>query len=80
LALDVLLPANPSSNIAISFLFCIINFNYKMASNLAVQLTAPNGRQYTQPTGLFINNEWVASSDGKKISSINPTYDLPRIR
>jgi aldehyde dehydrogenase (NAD(P)+) len=46
-----------------------------MASNLAVQLTAPNGRQYTQPTGLFINNEWVASSDGKKITSINPTYE-----
>ncbi|CRG88305.1 aldehyde dehydrogenase (NAD(P)+) [Talaromyces islandicus] len=46
-----------------------------MASNLAVQLTAPNGRQYTQPTGLFINNEWVASADGKTISSINPTTE-----
>ena len=43
-------------------------------SDLTVELTAPNGRKYTQPTGLFINNEWVKSSDGKKIVSINPTY------
>lgn len=43
-------------------------------SDLHVELTAPNGTKYAQPTGLFINNEWVKSSDGKKISSINPTY------
>jgi aldehyde dehydrogenase (NAD(P)+) len=43
-------------------------------SDLHVELTAPNGRKYTQPTGLFINNEWVKSSDGKQIISINPTY------
>ncbi|KAH8794779.1 aldehyde dehydrogenase-like protein [Hyaloscypha finlandica] len=42
-------------------------------SDLSIELTAPNGRKYTQPTGLFINNEWVKSSDGKKITSINPT-------
>ncbi|WPG97516.1 retinal dehydrogenase 2 [Acrodontium crateriforme] len=42
-------------------------------SDLAVQLTAPNGRVYSQPIGLFINNEWVASSKGDKIASINPT-------
>ncbi|KAI7286888.1 retinal dehydrogenase 2 [Hortaea werneckii] len=42
-------------------------------SDLAVELTAPNGNKYTQPTGLFINNEWVASSKGNKITSINPT-------
>ncbi|RMY90234.1 hypothetical protein D0861_03740 [Hortaea werneckii] len=42
-------------------------------SDLAVELTAPNGKKYTQPTGLFINNEWVASSKGNKITSINPT-------
>lgn len=42
--------------------------------SLDVQLTAPNGRKYTQPTGLFINNEWVKSSDGKTIASVNPTY------
>lgn len=42
-------------------------------SDLSIELTAPNGRKYTQPTGLFINNEWVASSKGDKITSINPT-------
>ena len=42
-------------------------------SDLTVELTAPNGRKYTQPTGLFINNEWVVSSKGNKITSINPT-------
>jgi len=41
--------------------------------NLSVELTAPNGRKYTQPTGLFINNEWVASSKGNKITTINPS-------
>lgn len=39
-----------------------------------MQLTAPNGRTYIQPTGLFINNEWVRSSEGLTITSINPTY------
>lgn len=42
-------------------------------SDLSVELTAPNGRKYTQPIGLFIANEWVASSKGDKISTINPT-------
>ncbi|KAH7039721.1 aldehyde dehydrogenase domain-containing protein [Microdochium trichocladiopsis] len=46
-----------------------------MPSDLIVRLTAPNGRQYDQPTGLFINNEWVASSDGGKITSINPSNE-----
>ncbi|PQE08401.1 aldehyde dehydrogenase protein [Rutstroemia sp. NJR-2017a BBW] len=42
-------------------------------SDLTVELTAPNGKKYTQPTGLFINNEWVKSSTGQKITSINPS-------
>ncbi|KAK3674885.1 mitochondrial aldehyde dehydrogenase [Recurvomyces mirabilis] len=42
-------------------------------SSLTISLTAPNGRKYDQPTGLFINNEWVASSKSNKITSINPT-------
>ncbi|KAJ6002819.1 Aldehyde dehydrogenase [Penicillium sp. IBT 35674x] len=41
-------------------------------SSLTVQCTAPNGRTWTQPIGLFINNKWVKSSDGAKIASINP--------
>lgn len=40
--------------------------------SLSTQLTAPNGKTYTQPTGLFINNEWVPSSKNIKITSINP--------
>ncbi|PGH08762.1 hypothetical protein AJ80_07800 [Polytolypa hystricis UAMH7299] len=42
-------------------------------SDLAIDLTAPNGRKYTQPLGLFINNEFVPSKSGQKIASINPT-------
>lgn len=44
-----------------------------MADSLTIELTAPNGRKYTQPTGLFINNEWVPSSKGNKLTSINPS-------
>ncbi|KAF9774167.1 hypothetical protein IL306_007843 [Fusarium sp. DS 682] len=43
--------------------------------SLDVQLTAPNGRTYKQPTGLFINNAWEKSSNGNKITSINPTNE-----
>ena len=42
-------------------------------SDLEIELTAPNGRKYTQPIGLFINNEFVKSSNEKKLTSINPT-------
>ncbi|KAF5024836.1 hypothetical protein F66182_3075 [Fusarium sp. NRRL 66182] len=43
--------------------------------SLDIQLTAPNGRIYKQPTGLFIDNEWVRSSNGSTITSINPTNE-----
>lgn len=43
-------------------------------SDLMLPLTAPNGRQYTQPTGLFINNKFVASKDGDKFATINPAW------
>jgi aldehyde dehydrogenase (NAD+) len=42
-------------------------------SNLFQKITAPNGFTYEQPLGLFVNNKWVASSNGQKIVSINPT-------
>ena len=42
-------------------------------SDLEIQLSAPNGVQYSQPVGLFINNEWVKPQKGDKITSINPT-------
>lgn len=43
-----------------------------MSNQVIVELTAPNGRRYLQPTGLFINNEFVASKAGEKLSTINP--------
>ena len=43
-------------------------------SDLFINLKAPNGREYNQPIGLFINNEFVKSSSGEKITTINPTY------
>jgi aldehyde dehydrogenase (NAD(P)+) len=42
-------------------------------SDLAVDLTAPNGKKFTLPIGIFINNEFVKSKSGEKITSINPT-------
>jgi aldehyde dehydrogenase (NAD+) len=42
-------------------------------SDLTIELTAPNGKKYVQPTGLFINNEWVPGSKGNRIPSINPS-------
>ncbi|KAI2464486.1 aldehyde dehydrogenase [Annulohypoxylon bovei var. microspora] len=44
-------------------------------SDLKIDLTAPNGKKFTLPTGLFINNEFVKSSQGLKITSINPTNE-----
>ena len=42
-------------------------------SYLATRLKAPNGHEYTQPTGLFIANEWHPSKAGTTITSVNPT-------
>lgn len=39
-----------------------------------VSLTAPNGRQYDQPVGLFINNQFVSSKSGDSFATINPAY------
>jgi aldehyde dehydrogenase (NAD+) len=44
-------------------------------SDLFVELTAPNGRKYKQPRGLFINNEFVKSKSGETITSINPSNE-----
>lgn len=37
-----------------------------------VQLKVPNGVEIALPTGLFINNEFVESSSGAKLTSISP--------
>lgn len=42
-----------------------------------LDLEAPNGVKYSQPTGLFINNEFVESASGGTITSIDPAYVLP---
>ena len=43
-----------------------------MAANLTQQLTAPNGTKYSQPLGLFINNEWRAAKSGQTITVVCP--------
>ncbi|KFX91640.1 hypothetical protein O988_07666 [Pseudogymnoascus sp. VKM F-3808] len=48
-----------------------------MSSDLSVELTAPNGVKYSQPIGLYINGEFVKSSNGQKIETINPTNETP---
>ncbi|WYZ35395.1 hypothetical protein EsH8_X_000042 [Colletotrichum jinshuiense] len=42
---------------------------------LFVDLRAPNGVKYTQPTGLFINNEFVESSSEQTIVSLDPATE-----
>ncbi|KAI1097470.1 aldehyde dehydrogenase [Jackrogersella minutella] len=46
-----------------------------MASAPFIDLVAPNGVKYSQPTGLFINNEFVLSSNGETIDSIDPATE-----
>ncbi|KAI1501215.1 aldehyde dehydrogenase [Biscogniauxia marginata] len=40
---------------------------------LQVHLKAPNGVEFTLPTGLFINNEFIKSSSSQRITSISPS-------
>jgi len=42
-------------------------------SGLTTKLKTPHSGEYEQPTGLFINNEWVKAVDGKTFEVINPT-------
>ncbi|KAL2205217.1 aldehyde dehydrogenase [Sarocladium strictum] len=44
---------------------------------LPVDLVAPNGKKWSQPTGLFINNEFVKASKGNTITSIDPATERP---
>ena len=42
----------------------------------SIQLNAPNGRKWEQPTGLFINNEFVDSSNpANTISTVDPATE-----
>ncbi|KAF2256058.1 aldehyde dehydrogenase [Trematosphaeria pertusa] len=42
-------------------------------SGLSIKLKTPHTGDYEQPTGLFINNEWVKGVDGKTFEVINPS-------
>ncbi|RFU28415.1 hypothetical protein B7463_g7914, partial [Scytalidium lignicola] len=44
-------------------------------SSLFITLTAPNGLSYSQPTGLFINNEFVEAQSKAQLSTINPATE-----
>lgn len=44
-------------------------------SNLTVELKTPISGSYKQPTGLFINNEWVEGVDKKTFEVVNPTTE-----
>jgi aldehyde dehydrogenase (NAD+) len=41
----------------------------------SVKLTTPQTGEFEQPTGLFINNEFVKAVDGKTFEVINPTTE-----
>ncbi|CAG8960852.1 hypothetical protein HYFRA_00002389 [Hymenoscyphus fraxineus] len=41
----------------------------------SIQLSTPSSGKYTQPTGLFINNEWVKGVEGKTFETINPSTE-----
>ncbi|CAH0047658.1 unnamed protein product [Clonostachys solani] len=43
-----------------------------MTTDLFATLTTPNGVRYSQPLGLFINNEWVESRENDRIVSVSP--------
>ncbi|QPG73870.1 hypothetical protein FOA43_001185 [Brettanomyces nanus] len=45
--------------------------------SLYKDLTLPNGVRYSQPIGLFIDNQWVASSSGKTFETVNPSTEEP---
>lgn len=42
---------------------------------LSVPISLPNGITYDQPTGLFINNEFVPSRQGKVFEVLNPSTE-----
>ncbi|GME67607.1 unnamed protein product [[Candida] boidinii] len=42
---------------------------------LSVPITLPNGLNYDQPTGLFINNEFVPSRQHKTFGVVNPSTE-----
>lgn len=52
-----------------------ISLRYFSHLPLRVPVKLPNGIEYEQPTGLFINNEFVPSKQGKTFEVINPSTE-----
>lgn len=46
-----------------------------MAGDLSTSVTTPNGIKYEQPTGLYINGEFVKSKSGKTFKVENPATE-----
>ncbi|CAN6674992.1 aldehyde dehydrogenase [NAD(P)+] 1 [Trichomonascus vanleenenianus] len=44
---------------------------------LSQEIALPNGVKYTQPLGLFINNEFVPAKSGNRVETINPATEEP---
>jgi len=44
-------------------------------SDVSIQLETPHSGKYTQPTGLFIDNEFVKGVEGKTFEVINPSTE-----
>ena len=38
----------------------------------STKITLPSGKEYVQPTGLFINNDFLKAKSGKTFEAINP--------
>ncbi|KAK2594949.1 mitochondrial aldehyde dehydrogenase [Conoideocrella luteorostrata] len=53
-------------------LHCTLRRFTSSSSSLEEQLTAPNGKTWTQPLGLFVGNEFTSSTKNKTISTVNP--------
>lgn len=55
----------------------VLNLNLRAYSSipLSKKITLPNGIEYEQPTGLFINGEFVASRQHKTFEVINPATE-----
>lgn len=51
-----------------------VNFTRRWSSQnqLEIQLKARNGLRWTQPLGLFIDNEFVRSQERKALETVDP--------
>src|SRR5687768_2999339 len=79
------LPCDPSRSLLHKNAPLLRNYSHRpyrgyaaRAVNMEVELTAPNGTRWSQPVGLFTNNEFVQSSNGQRLTTIDPLYARTR--